>query len=103
MTDSMTSDIMDYLAAQGVNGTITRGYMPDAPTDIVTLYEYAGRPPSRTLDGNRTVKPGLQVVVRSSNYDTARAKLQQIEDVLDGKANLTLYGSSSSISQRCSP
>jgi len=89
----MLSEMAVYLKDKGV-GTVDTdifvGFMPDSPESCVCLYEYAGKIPIWTHDGKKLMRPGLQVVARGSVYSTVRAKLQEIEDLLDGITNTTI-------------
>lgn len=64
--------------------------MPDQPDDAVCLYEYAGRAPTYVHSGLSYTSPGLQVVVRSKSYATAKAKIENIFTVLQGLTNITV-------------
>jgi hypothetical protein len=92
----MLSEIATYLAGQSI-GTVDTdlfvGFMPDAPESCVYLDEYAGSPPEWTADGKKLMNPGLQIVARGTVYSTTRAKLQAIEDLLDGITNTTIGAS----------
>jgi hypothetical protein len=92
----MLSEIATYLAGQSI-GTVDTdlfvGFMPDSPESCVCLYEYAGKRPEWTHDKKKWMCPGLQVVGRGSVYATVRAKLQAIEDLLDGLTNTTIGSS----------
>jgi hypothetical protein len=89
----MLSEIATHLATGGI-GTVDMdlfvAFMPDSPTSCVCLYEYAGSPPDWTQDGKKHMNPGLQVVARGTVHATARAKLQAIEDLIDGVVNTTI-------------
>jgi hypothetical protein len=91
MTDNMLEDLRAYLAAAGITD-ITFGDEPDSPIVWTCLHEYAGRPPSKTHDGHRSERPGLQVVARASDWTTARARLQAVQDIIDGLQNVIIGG-----------
>lgn len=92
----MLSEIAEYLEDEAV-GTVDAdlfvGFMPDSPASCVCLYEYGGSPPDWTGDLKKHMNPGLQVVGRGSVHATVRAKLQVIEDLLDGLVNTTIGSS----------
>jgi hypothetical protein len=89
----MLSEIAEYLEDEAI-GTVDTdifvGFMPDDPADCICLYEYAGSAPDWTGDGKKHMNPGLQVVGRGNVHATVRAKLQEIEDLLDGLVNTTI-------------
>jgi hypothetical protein len=89
----MLSEIAEYLEDEAI-GTVDTdlfvGFMPDAPENCVYLDEYAGGPPEWTADGKKIMNPGLHVEARGNVYSTVRAKLQAIEDLLDGITNTTI-------------
>ncbi len=63
-----------------LNTNIFLGDRPETPDDVITLYEYAGTAPSFV---GQTRSPGLQVTVRSEDYETGRTTIQTIYDFLD--------------------
>ena len=90
MSDNMLADIQGKLTTGGLTN-ITYGDEPDSPIVITILHEYAGRPPGRTHH-TRTSKPGLQVVARANDWTAARARLQAVEDIIDGLENTIIGG-----------
>jgi hypothetical protein len=64
--------------------------MQDAPEVCLTLYQYAGRTPERTLDGKQYYRPGLQLVARARVYADAKALLVNARAAIDGLANVTI-------------
>jgi len=79
---SLVKDIADFLAAQGlgtVASTIFYGDLPDVPDSLICLFEYAGLPP---LPNELLDRPGLQVRVRGTAYETARAAIQSVQNLL---------------------
>lgn len=100
---SLTSDISAYLVANsiGTAGTaskggwsIYQGKIPNAPDQMIALFEYAGRPPGLHFDGAGVRNPSLQVRVRAAQdgYATGLAKAESILTLLHGVANTTLSG-----------
>ena len=72
----------------GVLGTdIFLGQLPVSPDNCMALFEYAGEPPD--LHSN-VEYPGLQVLVRSGNYESGRSKIEQIRSVLHGLNEITV-------------
>lgn len=54
---------------------------PDAPANVVTLYDTAGLAPL-VRDGGEMRQPGLQVRVRAVDYLKGKERQEQIRDVL---------------------
>lgn len=84
------SDIVDYLAT-GLFGTkatdLFYGNLPDSPDSCICVFQSGGLPaePYEDLE-----YPGLQVVVRNSDPDTARTKADGVLAYLAGKSHLTI-------------
>lgn len=79
---SVVKDIADFLETSGIGTVGTDIFcadMPDLPDTLICLYEYAGEAPmlSETVD-----RPGLQVRARGTVYETVRANLQSVQDLL---------------------
>ena len=75
-------DIANYLETNGLGtyGTnIFTGSEPPGPDDSVTIYEYPGQPPSLKAG---LEFPNINIRTRSLSWETARAKLQAIQDLL---------------------
>lgn len=91
---ALLDDISAHLQTQGITGPIHKGFYPDQPDDLVSLFEYAGEPMELTMSDNDPVleRPGLQVRVRSKTYPTGRTKIGEIVAILHGLANKTLSG-----------
>lgn len=80
-------------AAVGTVGTdLFKGQMPDVPEVAACIYEYAGSPPEQAHNARQSVRPGLQVVVRNSDYEAARAKIETIFNLLDRVTNTDVQG-----------
>ena len=88
----MLKQIGDYLVTKEI-GTLAEdiflGNMPDMPDACIALYEYAGSPPDLHWNGEY---PGLQVKVRSTDYEAARAKIKAVIEELHGLCEETLGG-----------
>lgn len=84
---STPKDIAEYLQAKGI-GTCGKdiffGSEPPQPAESITIYEYAGFEPS--LQAGLEF-PNIQVRVRSSSWETARSRLQTIQDTLQAIGN----------------
>jgi hypothetical protein len=86
-------DIAAYLATGGfgtVGTSIFLNTMPPTPDACIAVSVYAGGPPERTYDGSGNDNPSVQVRVRDSNAGTARTKVEQIYNYLDGRSNTTI-------------
>lgn len=88
----LLDDIKDYLVSNGIGvfGTdIFIGTLPPSPDDCIALFEYAGEPPDLHWDGEY---PGLQVMARGAKYPTARAKIEQVKNLLHGVTEEVING-----------
>lgn len=83
-----------YLEQQGhgVRGTdLFVGHMPDEPDALLVLFETPGAAIVAALV-DQVEQRSLQVRARASSYDDARAKAENVYELLHGKANVTLGG-----------
>jgi hypothetical protein len=98
-------DLVTYLDAQstalsllsGTGGNLSKAFMPDAspaPNTMVTLYETGGRAPVHVFTTSTQTRlheqPTVQVLSRSSSYQTARNNAETVFGILDGIANTLL-------------
>ena len=93
----LLDDVATYLAANSTRLTVgtnlTKAFMPDTPSTCTTLYETGGLFPLHYFSTSQTrgyERPGLQVLSRSTDYQTARTVLEDVFTLLDGLANTTL-------------
>ena len=87
------SDIAAYLATGGfgtVGTSILVNTMPATPDNCIAVSIYAGMAPERTHDGSGNSRPSIQVRVRNTSAGTARTKVEQIYNYLDGTTNKTI-------------
>jgi hypothetical protein len=87
------SDIAAYLATGGfgtVGTSIFVNTMPATPDNCIAVSVYAGSPPERTHDSSGNDNPSVQVRVRNTSAGTARTKVEQIYNYLDGISNTTI-------------
>jgi hypothetical protein len=84
----LLDDIDSYLTQNGITD-IFIGQLPPSPDDCVSLFEYAGEPPDLHWNGEY---PGLQVIARAKKYPTARAKIEQVKNILHGVTEETING-----------
>lgn len=101
----LLDDIATYLAAKstaftllsGTAGNLTKAFMPDsapAPDTIVTIYETGGFGPTHAFSTSSNTRlfenPRLQIITRSTRYDTARDLASRAFTLLDGIAGQVL-------------
>jgi len=87
------ADIAAYLATKGygtVGSTIFVNFLPPTPDNCIIVSGYAGGAPMRTHDTSGNEAPSVQIRVRNTSTATARSKIQQIYNTLDGITNTTL-------------
>lgn len=68
------------------------GDMPDAPDNIICLFQSGGFDPSHSFDSRQFEEPTFQVRIRNVSYAMADTKAQAIKDALDGQTELTING-----------
>lgn len=98
-------DIAAYIAAQttgfdvfsGTTGNMVKAQALDyanIPDTVVGLYEPSGLAPTHVFStgtGTRLWnRPTLQILSRSTSYQTARANAQTLYDLLDGAVSTTM-------------
>lgn len=76
----------------GTDDNIFRDLMPDDPVIAMSLHGDSGELPEATFDGKWILHPGLQVLVRDTDSDAARARLDAARAALTGIENTTLSG-----------
>ncbi len=91
-------DVAQYLSTNvtaltlGVN--LTKGFMPDTPNTVVTIFETGGyRPIHAFSTGTQTrlyENPSIMVHARSTDYQTARNIAESVFTKLDGLNNRAL-------------
>lgn len=95
---SLLDDIGDYLSSgsTGLSGTVLLGRLSDAPAEQVAVAEYGGFAPMRAMSsgpGTALLEhPRIQVLSRSASYASAKARIKQVEALLDGLSNRTING-----------
>lgn len=87
-------NLQTYLIDEGVGTAddIFRDLMPDDPVIAMSLHGDAGELPEVTFDGKWILHPGLQVQVRDTDSDAARARLDAARTALTGVENTTISG-----------
>lgn len=83
---SLLNLLIDYCVAKGIlvgDGEDSfRDFMPETPDSVIVFHEYSGSPVSPFTDG---VHRSVQIKVRDTSAEAARAKALQLLDVF--KAN----------------
>ena len=64
--------------------------IPDGAGPWVELIDYGGRAPAETQNGSKYERLSIQVVVRATNYDSARTRALAIWRALDGLRDATV-------------
>jgi len=86
----LADDIASYLQTAGIGtvGTsIFIGHMPDAPTNCLALYQYAGEPP---LAVGEIESPRLTVRVRNATYLNGQNKARDVLKALHTLGEVTI-------------
>ncbi len=84
------SDIAEYLEDQGhgtVGVDIFAGAYPDSPDNLVTVIQTQGLPPHVV---EAVEFPGIQVIVRNTDYDTAVTNINAIFKLLHQLTHTTM-------------
>lgn len=90
---TVESDIATYLQTGGfgtVGNSIFHNTMPATPDNCIAVSVYAGGAVERTHDTSGNDNPSIQVRLRNTSAGTARSKIQQIYNYLDGITNTTI-------------
>lgn len=79
----LLSDLQTYLKANGLTN-VFQGILPDKPDDAIALYEYGGLNPTFVHGQSRPVieRPRVQVTVRHTSYETAKATVENVKNIL---------------------
>lgn len=84
-------DIANHIVDQGVGLTLGtdlfKGFLPDSPDDCVAIFDTGGIEPDRDIP---TGDPTFQIIVRSTDYETADTLINSIVDLLHQKRNSTI-------------
>lgn len=89
---SWLTDLHAYLISEGVGTSenIFRENMPASPAACMALTGYGGQKPTKDTNGDMVKKPRLQVIVRHTDADAARAWLLLAEQELVALVNATV-------------
>ena len=95
----LLQEIGDYLTSQGVGTLGTNmflGYLPDAPNTAGAIYPTGGITAVHAFAPGpgqaKAQRPSVQIVWRSTSFQTADTKIRQIWALLDGLPERTLGG-----------
>jgi len=95
-----SEDIKDMLLAEslgltyGVGGNLFIGFEPKTPSDTVTVFDTGGFGPQLTFDKDEKYEySNIQIRVRNSKYDEGWEMINNIKNVLHGRAHETWNGS----------
>ena len=87
-------DIKDMLEAESSLGLVFAknlfvGMEPTTPRDCVTIFDTPGFPPQLVNDNAKYERPSIQIRVRNENYLDGWALIDDIKDLLHGRAQET--------------
>ena len=91
-------DVAQYLStnvtALTLATNLTKGFMPDTPSTVVTVFETGGYRPTHYLSTGAQTRvyenPGIMIHARSTDYQTARNLAESVFTKLDGITNRAL-------------
>ncbi|MBU1110783.1 minor capsid protein [Patescibacteria group bacterium] len=84
----LIDNIADYLASNGVGTVATNifvGTLPDSPDTCIAVLDTGGSQPDQYIP---TKEPTFQILIRSTDYDLGKTKLDLIRSLLHQKSNL---------------
>jgi hypothetical protein len=103
----LLDDIADLLTTGGITTTIYKGRLQDRPNDAIALLETGGQPAIHAMStgpGNALFeRPSVQILRRSTSYNTARAEMNTIHNLLDGVTQRTINSTRYSMIQAVQP
>jgi hypothetical protein len=87
----------DLLSSGGIGvlgSNLFLSLMPDQPDTCVAVFETGGFPALHTMGVSNPVaeNPGIQVICRGANYQTARILAKDVDVLLNGLRNRTING-----------
>lgn len=97
LLDDLAIFIASASTSYVVGTNVFKGYMPETPNTAITVYENPGLAPEWALGGSAPIRerPRIQVIVRSTSYQTARSHAETVHKKLDrGAINSTSVSSS---------
>jgi hypothetical protein len=88
----LLKDLEDYLIgnslATGDANDIFRDFMPDTPSNLIVVSEYAGTPGNAGVD---TQVRSIQIKVRNTSYALSRSKAHAIYNLLHKPEDQIIY------------
>lgn len=92
-----SEDIKDMLEAESSLGLVSPtnlfiGFEYSDPDDCVVIYDTYGGPPQLTADNQMYYYPSIQILVRNRDYLVGMELIQDIVDLLHGRAHETWNG-----------
>jgi hypothetical protein len=95
----LLDELADYLSTNGlgtVGTNLFKGFLPDETNEAGAIYETGGFFPVRGFASGpgqaKAERPRVQVVFRSTSYQSARTKADTAFKLLDGLGDVTLSG-----------
>ncbi len=86
----LLDDIADYLTTGGM-GTVTKDFLPDSPSTVITVYGTGGQAPTYTMSGRHVLEqPRIQVVCRAESLQAAHQSAKGVYELLSGVRNRTI-------------
>lgn len=65
-------------------------FLPDLPHVALAVYDTAGTPDGRIMDGPKIEHPGIQITIRNPDYREGFARARAIADALDNQVNVVV-------------
>lgn len=87
MGNASSKDIRDILITEGITTPIYIGQEPAEPTEVITLYDLPGQEPNPKW---KIDYPDLQVRGRSQSYEDAYSFMNEVKNLLLGRAPATI-------------
>ena len=85
------AQLLMTLPSAGGNWPLFTGHMPDMDADCGCVYSTAGVLDAKLLRSGEVIeKLGAQIMIRSTNYETAFAKMEAIVMTLDAAVNVNV-------------
>lgn len=77
--------LIDKNGGTELNGSwpIYVGFLPDSPAQAIVIYDTAGLPDGRIMQGSKIEHPGLQIRIRAGTYSVAAARANVLKNIVD--------------------
>ena len=90
----ITADVSSKLTLAGLTTgyEVLRGKMPSSPDKVIAIFETGGSGPNFFMGSGTVEEPAIQIRVRGEveDYDTPRAKIEQIYQAFAGYGAFTV-------------